>query len=221
VNTTTFTIGPGVYNILGAAGGWRTVFWSSDLTFTNTATNAGWRYLYISDSASAVDAPRELEASDFVASATAPSWSAAKQGWYNGHDRCIFAYRGIGSNNTQIYGWYHDGGDYVQNTGAVENRSAVNINEPEAVSVTLPAFCRRGNFTAMANLHGAYVVYVLQHDLGNFFPLGYGVAGTNVMFPFFDFYTTADQKITIALSDYTATNLVGLSTNGWYFPSGM
>ncbi len=34
-------------------------------------------------------------------------------------------------------------------------------------------------------------------------------------------HSTAGQKITIALSDYTATNLVGLSTNGWYFPSGM
>lgn len=94
------------------------------------------------------------------------------------------------------------------------------MNEAESVSVTIPAFSSRGNFTVIANLNGAYRVFVYR-NLGLFFPLGYGVAGTDVMFPFFDLYTTEDQKIFVFLTDYTGTNLVGLSTNGWYFPSGM
>ena len=55
----------------------------------------------------------------------------------------------------------------------------------------------------------------------NYTNLGYGISGATVYFPLFDFYASADQKLTIALADYSGTNNIALKTNGWYFPSGM
>lgn len=218
VNTTTFTIGPGVYNILGPAGGWRTVFWSNDITFVHTAASTGWHYLCISDSASAVDAPRELVASDFVASATAPSWSAAKQGWYNGNDRCIFAYF-VWSG--AIWPFYHDGGDYVQYKGeGAPSRSYTDLSAAETVTATIPAFSTRGKFSLFCTLNGAYLVYV-STTTSAYRTLGYGASGTDVHFSLFEHYTSSAQGLNIALSDYTGTNSVSLQTNGWYFPTGM
>jgi len=220
VNTTTFTIGPGVYNILGAAGGWRTVFWSSDLTFTSPAAYAAWRYLYISDSASAVDAPRELEASDFVASSTAPSWSAAKQGWYNGNDRCIFAYYVDSSN--EIWPFYHDGGDYVHYGTSFIDRSTKDLNSKTAVTVSIPAFSQRGKFTVAATLNGGYDIRVSTGASAfDFTSVGIGVASTYTLYPLFDHYVSSSRQLYLDLSETTGTNIVSLWTLGWYFPAGM
>ena len=216
--TMTFTIGPGVYDIVGAAGGWRSVFWSSDLTITNTYTDSGWYYLYIDDSAAAVDAPRELGATDFICSATAPSWSNAKQGWYNGDDRCIFAYN---VRTSVIRPFCHDGGEYVQHTISSSDRASADLTAAVEVPVKLPAFSTRGKFTLSTEMDGARLVWIAGGGFLNYTNLGYGISGATVYFPLFDFYTSADQKLTIALADYTGTNNIALKTNGWYFPSGM
>ncbi len=216
--TMTFTVGPGVYDIVGAAGGWRSVFWSSDLTITNTYTDDGWYYLYIDDSAAAVDAPRELEATDFVISATAPSWSNAKQGWYNGNDRCIFAYN---VTSGVIRPFSHDGGEYVQHTISSSDRAPADLTAAVGVPVKLPAFSTRGKFTLSAEMDGARLVWIAGGGFLNYTDLGYGISGATVYFPLFDFYVSANQKLTIALADYSGTNNIALKTNGWYFPSGM
>lgn len=216
--TQTFTVGPGVYDILGIADGWRVVFWSSDLTLTNTFTDAGWYYLYIDESAAAVDAPRELTADDFIISATSPSWSNAKQGWYNTHDRCIFAYN---VTSGVIRPFKHDGGDYVQHTISSSDRDPANLNAAVEVVVNMPAFATRGKFTLSAEMNGARLVWIAGGGFLNYTNLGYGISDATVYFPLFDFYASDDQKLTIALADYTGTNNIALKTNGWYFPSGM
>lgn len=52
---------------------------------TTLTTAEGFHYIYIDDSASTYP---EVEIID---STTEPAWSDAKQGWYNGDDRCIGA----------------------------------------------------------------------------------------------------------------------------------
>lgn len=54
-----------------------------DHTMTSLTTVAGFRYIYIDDSASTPPTPTIID------NVTAPSWSDAKFGWYNGDDRCV------------------------------------------------------------------------------------------------------------------------------------
>lgn len=214
--TSTITIGPGVYDLVGGVY-WQTVFWSSDLTFTNTFTDAGWYYLYIDDS-SLPGAPAMISDANIISSATAPSWSAIRHGWYNGEDRCIFAYFVFSGN---IWPFYHDGGDYVQyEAEGTPSRSYTDLSAAETVTVQLPAFSTRGKFSLFCTLNGPYLVYV-STKASAYLTLGYGASGTNVRFPLFEHYTSSTQGLALALSDYTGTNSVSLQTNGWYFPTGM
>jgi len=122
VDDDTITIGPGVYFHDGTAR--QTVFWDADITFEcfrpgtggsnadNSAAGASeWHYIYLDDSAIVTQASPELDADCFLNSTTAPTWSDAKHGWYNGSDRCIFAILTDGTSD--IVEFYHDGGDAV------------------------------------------------------------------------------------------------------------
>ena len=220
INDSTFTIGPGVYNILGPAGGWRTVFWSNDITFEHTAASTGWYYLCISDSASAVDAPRELTATDFTTSTTAPTWNASRQGWYCGNDRCIFAYyREV---YYEIRPFYHDGGDYVQYKNKCIDRSTLDLDSKTAVPLSLPSFSKRGKFSVAARLNGAYEIRIAAESGGSSYTaLACGVASTYSIYGPFEHYVSNDTKLYLDLSETTGTNIVSLWTLGWYFPTGM
>ncbi|MEN6473665.1 MAG: hypothetical protein ABFD81_06605 [Syntrophaceae bacterium] len=218
VNSTTITIGPGVYDICGGSY-WQTVFWGSDITFTNTDTTTGWKYLYIDDS-TLTSAPSILTASNFTVSTTPPAWSTLlpRRGWYNGNDRCIFAYY-VWSTNA-IWPFYHDGGDLVQYMTQLENRAPSDINAAEYVTLTMPHFSTKGQFTVLATLNGAYYVYA-SVTTTNYAAIGCGISGATVSLPLFTFHTNANQQINIELNDYTGTNLVSVRTHGFFFPTGM
>jgi hypothetical protein len=77
------------------------VYTLTQITFTlgSAGSNAGstnlgaseMHYIYIDDSAVVTAGTALLTASEFVNTTTAPTWSNAKSGWYNGSDRCIGA----------------------------------------------------------------------------------------------------------------------------------
>lgn len=106
-------IGAGRYHHAGTTE--QLVKWDSTITFEaeSTGSNAGstdfgtseWHYLYIDDSAVVTAGTNVLTASEFLNSTTAPTWSASELGWYNGNDRCIFAFYVNSSGNIDIF--YH------------------------------------------------------------------------------------------------------------------
>lgn len=106
---------PAVYHHQGTSE--QIVYWDSQLTFqfgsggTNEDSSdlavSDWYYVYLDDSAIVTAGTNVITASEIVAVTTEPSWSAAKHGWYNGNDRCIFAVKTNGS--SQVEQFYHDG----------------------------------------------------------------------------------------------------------------
>ena len=111
-------IGAGAYHHSGTSE--QVVYWNSELTFVlqSGGSNAlsddygadGWHYIYLDDSAIVTQGAALLDADCFLNETTAPAWSVAKKGWYNGNDRCIFACYETGG---AILSFYHDGSDYI------------------------------------------------------------------------------------------------------------
>ena len=83
-------LNPAVYHHNGTTD--QILYWDAKLTyaFTNLAAS-DWSYLYLDDSAIVTAGTNVITATELVDSVTEPTWSAAKHGWYNGEDRCIFA----------------------------------------------------------------------------------------------------------------------------------
>ena len=98
-STTAVTISGGMWDHRGTTT--RQVYTASQLSFTlgSGGSNAGsdnltasaLQYIYIDDSAVVSSGSDLLTATEFVNSTTAPTYSNAKCGWYNGLDRCIGA----------------------------------------------------------------------------------------------------------------------------------
>ena len=74
--------------------------YGGDVTYTKTGTTAStWYYLYLDDSAIVTAGNAVITASELTESTTAPTFDSTKQTWYNGNDRCIFAWRNDDSGN--------------------------------------------------------------------------------------------------------------------------
>jgi len=96
-STVAITIGGGMWAHAGTTS--QHVYTATQITFTlgpagsNSLSSAlgadELQYIYIDDSAVVVAGTALLTATEFVNSTTAPSFSHAKVGWYNGLDRCI------------------------------------------------------------------------------------------------------------------------------------
>ncbi len=126
-NANTIVIGPGAYHTFDGTNH-RIVYWISDLSYTVVTNGApDWVYIYIDESAVdtlVVNAGSALlTATQFVDAATEPAWSAAKGGWYNGSDRCIFAGYSVAND---IVEFFHDG-DTVYFADAIVNEAADDI----------------------------------------------------------------------------------------------
>ena len=77
----------------------------ADVTFTRSDTSgtAQFNYLYIDDSAVVTAGNTTITASELISSPTAPTLNTTKGGFYNGNDRCIYAFKQDASDN--IYRW--------------------------------------------------------------------------------------------------------------------
>jgi len=116
-SATQILIGAGEYEVDDGSAP-ENYYWDSEITFTigsggsNASSSAAgtsqWQYLYIDDSAISAS---PLVAGSFLNSTTAPTYNQTKHGWYNGSDRCIFAFYIDSSGN--IDKWYHSGADHV------------------------------------------------------------------------------------------------------------
>jgi hypothetical protein len=73
----------------------------ADVTFTRSDTSgtAQFNYLYIDDSAVVTAGNTIITASELISSPTAPTLNTTKGGFYNGNDRCIYAFKQDASNN--------------------------------------------------------------------------------------------------------------------------
>jgi hypothetical protein len=73
----------------------------ADVTFTRSDTSgtAQFNYLYIDDSAVVTAGNTTITASELISSPTVPTLSTTKGGFYNGNDRCIYAFKQDASND--------------------------------------------------------------------------------------------------------------------------
>lgn len=218
VDADTITIGPGVYHHSGTVD--QIVYWHSTLTFDSNDTGTQWYYLYIDDSAVVTLGAALLTAAEFTNSTTAPTWSDAKHGWYNGNDRCIFAYH-VTSNNIDIF--YHDGGSYIQYGVSIEDSSIIALEDIGKTiierTLTIPTFSTKANILAVLIVYTSEEVFcgpavpasilAHSHDSDNY---------ENIIT---EMITSSSQKIYFYATDLTGNYLYNLRTNGWYFPTGM
>lgn len=87
---------------------------------TSLALGEDFHYIYIDDSASAYPAVTIIDA------VGEPAWSDAKQGWYNGNDRCIGVVYSESGSATVVEFLHEDG--FIRNTADVSLGSAMDPN---------------------------------------------------------------------------------------------
>ncbi len=216
IDADTITIGPGVYHHSGTTE--QIVYWNSTLTFDSTDTGSQWYYLYLDDSAIVTHADPLLTASEFCISTTAPTWSDAKHGWYNGLDRCIFACY-VQSGTIQEFS--HDGGDYVRyETGFTESEFPTDPSSETTVTLTIPAFCTKAmvSITGLSGANGnlAYVMPSTGND--GLYEIAGGTGGFGGSMICF---TNSSRQVFVGLADYTGTQTLFMQTRGFFFPTGI
>lgn len=210
VDADTITIGPGAYFHAGTVE--QVVYWDADLTFDSTDTGTQWYYLYIDDSAIVTAGTNVLTASELVASTTAPTWSDAKLGWYNGEDRCIFAYN-VGSGS--ILEFHHED-NYVGYSIANNARKAgTAITEAETITIGVPEFCTLANLHFYGTFANTLRVGVASFEQTLWTGAGAATANVTTIIPLSD-----TQTIYVAMLTYSGSTLV-IDAIGWFFPQGM
>ena len=114
------------------------VYCDAQLTYAFTTIVADtWSYLYLDDSAIVTAGSAVISASELVDSVTAPAWSDAKHGWYNGNDRCIFAVYGTATDTMFVFSVSGETVFFAM----VSDLGGIDIDTAWTdVSLTMPAF---------------------------------------------------------------------------------
>jgi len=217
-----FYIDPGVYHHSGTTN--QLVYWDSQLTYdVGTPTASTWHYVYLDDSAIITNAAPLLDNTCFTNNVTPPTWTVAKHGWYNGSDRCIFAFMADGS--SQVDEFYHDGGRYLcyaNYESDIDDQDIDDSWEDIGSALTMPSFAIKANVTFSSTAGDANGALYWR-------PNGQtATAGHNVLYSDTDlaFATVPTDVITdsghlIELLHVAGTSVTSCWTNGWYFPAGM
>lgn len=224
VNDTDITIEPASYRHNGTVD--QIVYWTSQLTYTfSSLGTSDWSYLYLDDSAIVTADTNVISASELTDSITEPAWSAAKRGWYNGEDRCIFAVFTDGSDD--IIGFYHDG-DLVLYDYQLTVTSGDDVDIAWAditAALTMPSFARRARIFALFNnivTDGIQAKWRTNGDAGSGHELCH--AGTAASLAdggnSTDVITDSGQLIELS-SSADGNDQLSVYINGWYFPIGM
>ncbi len=218
-NVNTIAIGPGAYHTFDGTNH-RIVYWTSDLSYTVLTNGApDWVYIYIDESAVdtlVVNAGSALlTATQFVDSATEPAWSAARGGWYNGSDRCIF---GVYSVANDVVEFFHDG-DSVFFADAIENQAAVDIDLAftDIGALIIPKFTRVGIITTPNSVGISDFYWRTNGQTG---AVGHQITGAAGSVNTYEAITDANHIIEMreAVSDSAK---IECHTNGWKFPVGL
>ena len=237
-STTNILIGAGEYEVDDGSAP-ENYYWDSEITFTigsggsNASSSAAgtsqWQYLYIDESAISAS---PLVAGSFLNSTTAPTYSQTKHGWYNGSDRCIFAFYIISSG--EITPFYHSGDTFVQyktdQSEDADNTSsgtyavlAPQIGTGTEIfgEVTIKLVSPNGNTNGSAFYAASFA------GTGQF--IGKVEAGDG---SYDDEHVASNKRIAtydsgsaryiyITKSGGAAANYWTAFTNGWYLPNGM
>ena len=226
-------IGAGGYVIRGTVN--KYVFWESELTFqlgsggSNSSSDdvaEGWMYIFIDDSSFSKDIV-ELGVENFRSETTAPTWDAAKQGWYTGGDRCIFAT--LADSNPNILEFNHDGGECVQHAAGISEASAFDVD-----TVWLDVDCKTSvpGFSTKAAVHfqtdangdtSAAISYWRTNSQTDTTGHRVGWVDSGVQelaFSTTEIITDGAQIFEVKMSS-SGTYRITILTDGWYFPQGM
>jgi len=205
-------------------------YWDSQITFTigsggsNAASSAAgtsqWQYLYIDDSAISAS---PLVAASFLNSTTAPTYSQTKHGWYNGSDRCIFAFYIDSSGD--ISEFYHDGNEAV----GYGTPFSTNINSSsswQTATLTLPSFATKALTTFYSDGNGTGISKFFYRTYGSTSTWGHLVgkveddeAEWNVSG--FQVFTDSSSRIEVIDQVATSNYNVEVHSTGYFLPGGM
>lgn len=226
----------GWYDIRGTAN--KIVHINSQITFqegsggsnsdSSDLTNA-WHYIYIDYSA--IPADNVLTAAAFMNHTTAPTWSAAKGGWYGTavgnltvNDRCIFAIYG---DATPDITEFHHSNNTVMWADQVASQASVDIDNAftDLGALRIPAFAINGivsfqpAIASGADLDGWWRTNGQTGGTGHICVFVKN-ANTNMMHNSLEVITDSNQVIEFK---YSASDncQIQMWTNGWKFPVGM
>lgn len=181
-----------------------------------------WQYLYLDDSAIVTAGTNVLTASEFVNSETAPIYSAAKLGFYNGNDRCIFAVRLGASDN--ILEFFHEG-EFVQYGDRITSRTTSDLDTTwEDVTLILPSFSRMGQATFILNASlsssSARAYWRTNGQTStNGHVLSYASSSTIPATDHTQIVVTDTSQVIEVKYSSTGFHQMGVVTDGWFFPN--
>lgn len=213
VDADTITIGPGAYHHSGTTS--QVVYWDSTLTFDSTDSGSAWYYLYIDDSAIVSAGTNLLTAAEFTNSTTAPTWSDTKRGWYNGNDRCIFAYF---VSSGSIVSFTHDGSDYFMFRVAFDGVDISDISGVTAASLTVPDIAPDAQVLMLVDADGSVPPGTEVTAGGHIAVVAVASATTMASTRT---STDTSQQASINATSYTGKTDIAIYMQGWYFPRGM
>ena len=216
-------------------------YWDEELTTSAiTAPSADTRY-YLYLDYSAITSYTAITNTELIWSSTAPTWNDTYKQWMNSDDRCIFGVMTHPTGTSNIYEFFHDGGDLVIWADAkAGGQATITDFDYEGIApsttwddvyLTMPAFASKGlvtflfymNNTAVATelnwrtngqtgSTGHYVCSLISYDNSSN-AYDYDVNTTDVL-------TDTSNIIEVKTSD-ASTHQVSVYCNGWYFPFGM
>ena len=135
---------PGAYHHDGTTE--QIVYWDSTLAKAVSGLTAStWYYVYLDDSAIVTLGTNLITATELLFSTTAPSWTAAKHGFYNGSDRCIGAFRTDGSGDLALFEM--NGDVFMLEDPITVDTAEVITNAWEAVTANIPTFVTLGLYS--------------------------------------------------------------------------
>ncbi|MHC4753383.1 MAG: hypothetical protein ACYTFW_26405 [Planctomycetota bacterium] len=230
VDDDTVTINPGVYHHQGTTEWF--VYWDSAITFDvgSAGSNAlsddlgasEWHYIYLDDTAIVTQAAALLDADCFLNDTTAPTWSAAKHGWYNGNDRCIGAF--YSDADSDILEYFH-AGDLVLFAKQIQDVTAQDVDNSwvDAESgFTIPTFTKRALVTFRAD--GSATGKFSWRTNGQTAGTGHEVVrveSTTTVHYNTTFVITDSSQLIELICDTSNADTVSVYTDGWYYPIGM
>lgn len=220
-----FYLAPAMYHHYGTTE--QIVYWTSTITKTVSGLSTyTWYYVYLDDSAIVSAGTNVISSSEILVSNQAPSFNGEKFGWYNGDDRCIFAFRTYGGGTPPRY--FHDGGSLVlyggesaADNGHILDFSNSSFNGDASDTLTIPAFSTLGRvYVHATSSTGAVTSICIGPSSSNVMLIG-GVNSADVNRWHVDIPTASNQAIYIDLSDRSKAISLILYTIGYHLPAGM
>lgn len=179
-----------------------------------------FHYLYLDDSAIVTASTNVITATELLNSTTAPTYSVTKHGWYNGSDRCIFAFYVDSGGNIEEF--FHDG-DFVSYADGYSDLSPTANSLFTDLTLTIPAVSTRASISVYHVFGNSTNVFAYVRTNGQSGSSGHRAgrltSNTNENDTYLDIITDSSQVIEYKSGG--GTNTVGIDTQGWYLPIGM